>query len=301
MKKYIIIILMIILAVSLYSCGQTDENVFYQNTNVVTDAGDITTDISDTFNYDENDSGQEIQVDKSKIVISDEAKFSEYESWFPPVPPNSYAVTKTQTYDEKWIRVYAAYYPKFTDEIKYAGSDAIKQYYAQKVEKDKEYINSDEWGIGDTVIDELFDYYYYDYSTYDTKFFGKYLSVRYFDAWYGGGIHGEEFYTVDNFDMETGKLLTLNDLFGNEEMYRPILQELICKNLMLQYTEETFFMNPYKNSDIMNYIDNSRFRITDGGIEFIFQEYEIACYAAGTIFVIVPYDELSDILQIQIN
>jgi len=306
------ILLITILSLLFYACHKIDKNaVEVQNTDVTVESNYNTSesiDNSDTSsnvesnNNDDSNYGQEIQVDKSKIVISDEADFPYNDIW-QGYTPNSYVIAQTQSYENKWFRKYAAYYPRFTDEIKHAGSEAIKQYYADFAEK--EYTECEKfmeyWGIGDTVTDAIYDYNYYCYKTYYVDFFKKYLSVGYSYEDYCGGVHGLHFYTVDNFDMNTGKLLTLDDLFGNAKIYRSILNNLICKNLLIQYKDEELFINPSEETDIISYAKNLQFQITDNGIEFIFQIYEIAQYAAGTISVTVPYEELSGILQIQID
>ena len=96
---------------------------------------------------------------------------------------------------------------------------------------------------------------------------------------------------VDNFDMISGKKLSLNDLFDDEQVYRPILNKLICKQI-LNLNIDTVPID--ESTDIISYTraGDIQFRIVENGIEFIFQNYDIACYAEGAIFVTVPYDEL---------
>ena len=233
-----------------------------------------------------------IQVDKSKVIISDEVELPDY---LPPIPPNSYAITQTQTY-EKWKRIYAVYYPRFTDEIKYAGSEIIKNYYTELAQSETEH---GYWEMEDTVFDSVLEYHKYYCKTYEVGFYDTYLSVLYFSTWFGGGVHSRELCLVDNFDMESGRILTLEDLFGEEEIYYPILNKAICKRLLEQ--DIPTFMKIEENIDIISYSFDLQFRICETGIEFIFQEYEIASYAAGIIFITVPYQDLESILVINIK
>lgn len=283
MKKYIVVFM--ILSLLLYACEQTEENIVdVQNSDIV---------IETIETFDNN--GRGIKVDKSKAVIYDGVIMPE----IPKAPPNSYDIAKTLSYQDKWFRTEAVYYPRFTDEIKYEGSEKIKQYYAELAEEQEGYINN--ISISDEVYDDYFNYHLYTYVTYDVIFFEKYLSVLYFSVGYYGGIHSFDQYWADNFDMTTGEILKLEDLFGYEYMYREILQELICKNLLIQYDEDIFFENPYEVPNIMQNIYDSRFRITEKGIDFIFPTYAIAPYDAGNIFVTVPYEELSEILLMEIG
>ena len=236
-----------------------------------------------------------IQVDKSKVIISDEVQLPVY---FPAIPPNSYAITQTQSY-EKWTRTYAVYYPLFTDEIKYAGSEIIKNYYAELAQSEKE---RGYWEMEDMVVDRATNLHNYYCKSYEVGFFEPYLTVLYFRTAYYGGAHSLEYYSVDNFDMISGELITMTDLFGEEDTYRPILNRLICEQLLSQID---FPLHVILNADtdIMSYSHSPKlqFRICSTGIEFIFQIYEIASYADGAIFVNIPYEDLEPILAIDLQ
>ena len=44
-------------------------------------------------------------------------------------------------------------------------------------------------------------------------------------------------------------------------------------------------------------LPSDNFKVTEDGITFIYNPYEIAAYAAGTIRITIPWDELQDILR----
>ena len=236
-----------------------------------------------------------VKVDKSKVITSNEADLPDYWS-LPEFPQNSYAITQTQTY-EKWTRTFAVYYPQFINEIEYMGSEDIKNYYAELAKKAKEKLKN--WEMEDTVIDAATQHDFFYYQTYETEFSGIYLSVLYLGVEYMGGAHPLESFLSDNFDMTTGKILTLEDVFGDAEKYRPVLNKAICKNLLPQ--KEKLLRVNFEEVDIISHANNLQFRIKDYGIEFIFQIYEIAPYSSGAIFVTVPYEDLSGILKIKME
>ena len=272
----------------------SNDNTLYDNQDTSNDAIPVdqlkySMPYSDYNMYDEN---VLIKVDRTKIIISDEVELPED---FPPIPLNSYALTESQTY-EKWVRTYAVYYPRFTNEIKYEGSEAIKQYYEERVKYEKP---NSHWEMEDEVLEGATMKHHYYCQSYDVDFYDKYLSVLYFGTWYGGGAHSIESYTADNFDMVSGKILTLIDLFGDEQIYRPVLNKLICKQI-LNLNIQTVPID--ESTDIISYTraGDIQFRIVENGIEFIFQNYDISSYAQGAIFVTVPYDELKSLLIINI-
>ena len=109
MKKYIIVL--IILSVLLYSCGKIEESpVEVYNSDVIIETDEIietietvedvtvvieTSEIDNDEDKDEDDYWKVIKVDKSKIVIHDEAIMPDWtDDWLPAVPPNSYDIIK---------------------------------------------------------------------------------------------------------------------------------------------------------------------------------------------------------------
>lgn len=110
-------------------------------------------------------------------------------------------------------------------------------------------------------------------------------------------MHSLHHYSVDNFDMVFDKLLTLKNLLGDEQRYRPLLNKLICMQLLDQNINTAVQLDSGEPTGIIGYIDDLQFRIAESGVAFIFQKYEIASFADSAIFVTVPYDELKSIIS----
>lgn len=117
-----------------------------------------------------------------------------------------------------------------------------------------------------------------------------------------GGAHGLETRNYYNFDLKTGSLITEKDLF--KANYAPELIKLIKKRIV----EESKEYKDEKNSEpILNLEDtdywidsikpNNNFYITDEGINYVFNPYEIAPYYLGQTEVTLPFNRLGRLLK----
>lgn len=112
---------------------------------------------------------------------------------------------------------------------------------------------------------------------------------------YTGGAHGslsKLFYTID-----LDKIITITE----EDVFKPNYQKELTSKLIdalvLQYEvnapeeliEKGFF-------DINEIAPNNNFWLDDKGINYIFNQYEIAPYSMGPIEVNIPYKELESLL-----
>jgi len=122
---------------------------------------------------------------------------------------------------------------------------------------------------------------------------------RYVDM---GGAHGLETRNYYNFDLKTGNLISENDLFVPD--YKSKLSEL----LKIRIVEESKEVKELKDTEpILNLEDtdywtdsikpNGNFYITDEGINYVFNPYEIAPYYMGQTEVTLPYNRLKGIIK----
>ncbi|MDD4968659.1 MAG: RsiV family protein [Paludibacter sp.] len=119
---------------------------------------------------------------------------------------------------------------------------------------------------------------------------------------YMGGAHGLETRNYYNFDLKTGKTITEVDLFKPE--YKAELSELLKKRIVeeskeLKETKETEPILSLEDTDF--WADaikpNGNFYITDEGINYVFNPYEIAPYYIGQTEVTIPFNRLKNILK----
>jgi hypothetical protein len=117
-----------------------------------------------------------------------------------------------------------------------------------------------------------------------------------------GGAHGLETRNYYNFDLKTGKLITEKELF--KANFQSELASLLKKRIVEQSKE----YRDEKNSEpILDLEDtdywtdsikaNDNFYITDEGINYVFNPYEIAPYYMGQTEITLPYNRLKDLIK----
>jgi len=116
---------------------------------------------------------------------------------------------------------------------------------------------------------------------------------------YMGGLHGLEVKNFINFDLLNGKRITENDLFING--YAEKLKEII-KTCIKEQSKIDDKIQPISNLEDTDYwVDaikpNNNFYISDEGINYLFNPFEIAPYSLGQTEVIISYFKLKEILK----
>ena len=114
--------------------------------------------------------------------------------------------------------------------------------------------------------------------------------------YYEGGAHGINQLLVMNFDNQSGHCYTLSDVFvpGFESQ----LNDLLLTRLMRQtdsYSREQLQEKGYLYS--MEIFPPENFKLGADAITFVYNPYEIAPYALGSIELIITYSEISQILN----
>ena len=106
---------------------------------------------------------------------------------------------------------------------------------------------------------------------------------------YTGGAHGEFGIGCDVFDLTTGEILTEADLFI-DDFYSPLcdmLEDSVAANVSEEDQEMLFGMPE----------PNGNFSVSEEGITWVYNPYEIAAYASGVIELPVSWATLKPFLQ----
>lgn len=108
---------------------------------------------------------------------------------------------------------------------------------------------------------------------------------------YLGGAHGMTSITALNFDLDNGSLITEMGFF--KDGYEERLSTLLSSHLpeALRDPEDIDMLT---TEDIQ---PNGNFRITEAGITYIYNQYEIGPYVLGAVEVTIPWSELKDLLR----
>lgn len=104
----------------------------------------------------------------------------------------------------------------------------------------------------------------------------KYVSFRAEEYAYTGGAHGGTKITVGTFDRKTGKILKLADVVPSDRL-SPLTKALRAAVVAKLGGEDQL------QSEVRPH-DN--FYIAADGLHFVYNEYEVASYAAGAVEVV---------------
>lgn len=120
------------------------------------------------------------------------------------------------------------------------------------------------------------------------------LSYGIHRATYLGGAHGIEVSEYHNYSLKDGFEIGAKDLFRAEkfEDLRAAIHRKICEKYLAEGEELSdagFFSDPIEVTD--------NFSISDDGITFHYNPYEIGCYALGSVVVEFDWDELGEWLK----
>ncbi|MGN1211003.1 MAG: DUF3298 domain-containing protein [Candidatus Cryptobacteroides sp.] len=113
----------------------------------------------------------------------------------------------------------------------------------------------------------------------------SYLIIRYS---FTGGAHGSSLEGVLNFDRESGKEITEEDIFvpGYEETLSRLLTEKVT---------DVIGENGVLFVDTIE--PNGNFLVSEKTITYIYNQYEIAPYSTGIIRIPVEWESLSEVLK----
>lgn len=155
-----------------------------------------------------------------------------------------------------------------------------------------EYINSKE-----NDMPAVWFYNYYNASSEVVK--GHKGYINYIITWeeFTGGAHPNSYYTVLNFNPQTGEEVVLGDILKEE--YEEPLTNILIGNLARQLEVENIDgikEKGYLYQDAEMFISNN-FILDDDKIVFIYNRYDIAPYAYGDIMIDVTYDELKNLMK----
>ena len=121
----------------------------------------------------------------------------------------------------------------------------------------------------------------------------KVLSLTTLNYQYTGGAHGMSIKVPYNFDLTTGKEITLKDLFKEGTAYKNIIKEEIQKQIKSE--PEKFF--PDEVELFSGIKDDQNFFIENDQLFIYFGQYDIAPYSSGIIEFEIPSSILKDVIS----
>lgn len=118
-----------------------------------------------------------------------------------------------------------------------------------------------------------------------------YYIIGLFKYQYSGGAHGINHVDYMTINTETSKVIELKDLFKETVNYQTIINDMIKKQIEVRtQAGEYFFTGSEGFSSIKE--DQPFFINQNGDLVIVFNVYEVASYASGTQFFVLPHKEL---------
>ena len=142
-------------------------------------------------------------------------------------------------------------------------------------------------------------------STLDVRYEIRYatddlISIEFTEGSYSrGAAHGNSLTTVLNYDVKNNRKLALSDLFSAKN-YLSVLANYCMKDLRdrAKNDSDSMISEEMMQSGASPHADNYRaVAITKKGLWVTFDPYQVAAYAAGPQYVLVPYSALKEIVK----
>lgn len=127
------------------------------------------------------------------------------------------------------------------------------------------------------------------------------ISVEFTESTYeAGAAHPNSSTTVLNYDVKGGKKLSLGDLFNSKANYLKAISDYCIKDLRdrAKKDKDSMVDDDMMKSGASPRADNYKaIAITKKGLWVTFDPYQVAAYAAGPQYVLVPYSALKDLIN----
>lgn len=174
-------------------------------------------------------------------------------------------------------------------------ADTLKSFISKNIS-----VYDSEIKIYQADMDEIDKSYpFYGWNSYRSirPFFNDYNILSLEDTAYEfqGGAHGDSHINYYVYNLNNGEKISLYNIFKETSTER--LTDIILKKLDV-------YCRDVKNEPMDDLITekdsvkpNENFYITNGGIGFFYNTYEIAAYVAGSFEIFIPYSEIKDLIR----
>ncbi|MBA4686044.1 MAG: DUF3298 domain-containing protein [Candidatus Galacturonibacter soehngenii] len=112
---------------------------------------------------------------------------------------------------------------------------------------------------------------------------------------YAGGAHPNTTRTAQNFDTQSGNLLTLKDVLTDEEKGIAFVNEFLLKK-MKESEDELGFFEDYENY-VKDILTDQTWYFSDEGFVVISNVYIVSPYAAGIQEYVIPYSQFPYLVE----
>ena len=157
--------------------------------------------------------------------------------------------------------------------------------YIEDVYKESESIFSDELNA--------IPFKYEGFSSFEYEVVDNVLSLRLTLTHFTGGAHPMTFIKEYNFDLSSGNVLKLSDIFNKDETYNMVIDNFIRDKF--KENPENYFVDEFKGVT-----KDTEYYLTKDNLVIFFQLYEIAPYSAGIPEFKIPYSNFGNSLKLKV-
>lgn len=113
---------------------------------------------------------------------------------------------------------------------------------------------------------------------------------------YTGGAHGNRYLLIQNYDLETGDMVNEQDLFI-DDYYEPLKTLLL--NALIAQTDNAESKRDLRRMgySVADVVPNENFYVTQEGITYVYNPYEIAPYAMGCIEIFLSWETVRPLIR----
>lgn len=199
---------------------------------------------------------------------------------------------KDMQYDGVTVLTYSIQYPEISSENYKKAAKVVNNYYKSRALEYQQYVEKDLYQMAvEQYLDDIQNGYpvriFAAEDSYNITYNKACILSLYFDRYqFTGGAHGITDRTSQTWNLQTGKMIKLSELFECLFDYRRYIKDQVIEQI--KQDPEPYFEN-YEEL-VEQYFNVNNFYCTPQGVVGYFQLYEIAPYASGIREFLVPYD-----------
>jgi Protein of unknown function (DUF3298). len=201
-------------------------------------------------------------------------------------------IAEEMKYDDVTVLNYRIEYPEFVSDNYKKSIRAVNQFYKgealalQNNFRTKLYRMAVEQYLDD--IKNGFPVHVFEaLQTFEVTYNKACIISLYFDNYrYTGGAHGLTVRTSQTWNLKTGKMLKLRELYKCSDNYKSYIKKKIIEQI--RENPDIYFVN-YEEL-VEQTFDVNNFYCTPQGVVVYFQQYDIAPYASGIREFLLPYN-----------
>ena len=205
---------------------------------------------------------------------------------------NTMVISEEMKYDDVTVLNYRIEYPEFVSDNYKKSIRAVNQFYKgealalQNNFRTKLYRMAVEQYLDD--IKNGFPVHVFEaLQTFEVTYNKACIISLYFDNYrYTGGAHGLTVRTSQTWNLKTGKMLKLRELYKCSDNYKSYIKKKIIEQI--RENPDIYFEN-YEEL-VEQTFDVNNFYCTPQGVVVYFQQYDIAPYASGIREFLLPYN-----------